>query len=185
MRASSSTPGRAEYLDAAGRVLYRGRGLDGYETPPRVVSARRLAGRSGAPSLWQSTLRYESTVREDSSQPFASGTVRCLLITPGPRPAPDAPCPAARGEPAILLDASCFTHRLTVAVGATPGSRAFAETGFARRPIVLRDGVGILTLAPGESLRTVQIVRNGRTTRVNIDAPPARSQCGWTFERPF
>lgn len=174
---ANAAPGKSfegsgiEFLDASGRLLY-GDDDTGSEPMPtiRVLPARRIAGRPGAPSLWQLTTRY------------GSQRLACLLITSGPRPGRDARCSTLRSATTVLLDASCATHRLAVAIVAKPGSRVFAETGTGRRPIALRNGAGILTLAPGTSLRAVRIIRAGRTTRVALTAPPARSQCGWTFE---
>jgi hypothetical protein len=162
--------GRPEYLDAAGRLLYREEEDSGSEPLPtvRALPARRIAGRAGAPSLWQTTTFY------------GSQRLRCLRITPGPRPGNDAACAATRAAATVLLDAPCTTHRMTVAIAATPGSRASAETGSGRRPIALRSGAGILTLAPGTSLRAVRIVRSGRVKRVAINAAPVRDQCGWS-----
>ncbi len=39
---------------------------------------------------------------------------------------------------------------------------------------------GVLTLARDQGLRSVRLTRAGRTTSVPIDAPPARTQCGWS-----
>ena len=69
---------------------------------------------------------------------------------------------------------------MTVAIAATPGSRASAETGAGRRPIALRNGAGIVTLSPGTSLRAVRIVRKGRVKRIEVNAGPVRDQCGWS-----
>ena len=161
--------GRADYLDAAGEPLYRDEASSSEPAPTlRVLPARRIAGRAGAPSLWQTTTL-------DGSQ-----RVRCLQITPGPRPARDALCTATPTAATVLLDAPCTTHRMTVAIAATPGSRAYAETGSGRRPIALRNGVGIVTLGPGASLRAVRIIRRGRVKRIEVDAGPVRDQCDWS-----
>ena len=92
--------GRVDYLDAAGRLLYRDEASSSGPPPTvRVLPARRIAGRAGAPSLWQTTSVY------------GSQRVRCLQITPGPRPAGDALCTATPSAATVLLDASCTTHR--------------------------------------------------------------------------
>jgi hypothetical protein len=161
--------GRADYLDASGRLLYREED-SGSEPPPtvRTLPARRIAGRAGAPSLWQTTSLY------------GSRRLSCLQITPGSRPGKKALCAAIRTAATVLLDAPCTTHRMTVAIAATVGSQASAETSAGRRPIALRSGAGIVTLGPGTSLRAVRIVRKGRVKRVAINAAPVRSQCGWS-----
>ena len=158
------------YLDATGKVLFRDRPSADDETDTsRTFPARRIAGRAGAPSLWQTTTRFGSQ-RSD-----------CLQLTSGRRPPNDETCATFRSNATVLLEASCATRRLTVAVAVTRGSRVFADTGDGPlRPITLRNGAGITTLAPGRPLRSVRIVRKGTTKRVAIDAPPAGRQCGWT-----
>ena len=81
-------------------------------------------------------------------------------------------------ESALLL-ASCATRRLTVAVALRAGTRVLADTGAAPRSVRLREGLGLLTLAPGARLRSLTFIREGRRQRVRLDAPPAARQCGW------
>ena len=103
-----------------------------------------------------------------------------MTLTAGPRPRRDAECDANRSDMTVLLDASCSTRRLTVAVAVRTGMRVLAEIGTAApRRIGLRNGAGLLTLRPGDALRGLRFVRNGRTTRVALNAPPASRQCGW------
>ena len=160
----------ATYLDAAGRVLHdEPPSARGENDTIRTLPARRIAGRAGAPSLWQTTSRFDSR-RSD-----------CLQLTSGRRPSKDDACTAVRSSATVLLEASCATRHLTLAVAVTPGSRVFADTGAGPPlPITLRNGAGIMTLAPGRPLRSVHVARRGTTTRLPIDAPPAGRQCGWT-----
>ena len=161
---------RIALLDEAGSVLH-----DGHENPtsgPIAVSqtpARRIAGRTGGPSLWQTTARY------------AGRSTRCLALTAGPPPTGSSVCQAFRATASVLLDASCATRRLTIAIATAPGARVLADTGASgSRAVALRDGAGLLTLAPGSALRSLAIARGRSTTRLRLDAPPARRQCGWT-----
>jgi hypothetical protein len=159
---------RLELLAPDGRVLHRedALGSPGGRPEPRRLPAKRLAGQAGKPSLWQSATRY------------GAETLRCLSLTAGPRPGEDE-CDSYRS--AVLLDASCVTHRLTVAVAVRSGMRVLAEVGTAgsRRRVKLRNGAGLLTLRAQDSLRALAFVRNGRTRRVRLNAPPAARQCGW------
>ncbi len=170
---------RLELLDGAGRVLHREDRLAVPSSRPdlRPLPPRRVAGRAGKPSLWQTAMRY------------GDETLRCVTLTAGPRPPADAECDANRSDMTVLLDASCSTRRLTVAVVVRTGMRVRAEVGTAApRRIRLRNGAGLLTLLPGDALRGLRFVRNGRTTRVALNAPPASRQCGWhaaqEVERP-
>ena len=80
----------------------------------------------------------------------------------------------------MLLEASCVTHRLTVAVVAASGTRVRADAGASSaRPLRLRNGVGLLTLPASRPLRALTVTRRGRTRRVQIRAPAAARQCGW------
>jgi hypothetical protein len=168
---------RLELLDAAGIILHvvqeeRGDGIPFEFSDPRVLSARRVAGRVGGPSLWQTTLRGGSETR------------RCLSVTAGPRPSEDDRCQATRSNAAVLLDASCVTHRLTVAVVAAPGTRVRAHVdGAAPRSLRLRNGVGLLTLPASKPLRSLTLTRRGRSQRVQIQAPAGARQCGWNGAR--
>ena len=161
---------RLELLDGAGRILHREDriGIPSGGPDVRPLPARRVAGRAGKPSLWQTATRY------------GDETLRCVTLTAGPRPSADDECDANRSDMTVLLDASCTTRRLTVAVAVRTGMRVRAEVGTAApRRIRLRNGAGLLTLRPGDALRGLRFVRNGRTTRVALHAPPASRQCGW------
>ena len=166
---------RVELVDAAGAVLHEEE--SSADVPfelanPRVLAARRLAGRTGGPSLWQTTVRA------------AGDTRRCLGLTTGPRPSADEPCRVTRSERAVLLNASCVTRRLTVAVVAAPGTRVRADVGAAStRRVRLRNGVGLLTLPASRPLQALTVIRNGRSRRVQIRAPAAGRQCGWEVIR--
>jgi hypothetical protein len=161
---------RRDLLDDAGRLLLR---TDEPRAKPEDVEthaspARRIAGRIGAPSLWEARLRIGTT---------AYG---CLTLTAGPRPPRDAACDTYRDNETVLLDSSCVTHRLTVAVAVRPGTRVVADVGAAApRRLALRDGAGLLTLAPGSPLRSLTFVRKGSARRVAFAAPPGARQCGW------
>jgi hypothetical protein len=90
-----------------------------------------------------------------------------------------------RSGRSVLIDASCTTRRLTVAVAVPAGTRVLASTGGSRiRPIALRRGAGVLALPAGVGLRAMTFVRKGRRTRLRLDAPPASSQCGWRLAPP-
>ena len=162
--------GRVDLLDAAGKVLHSERtNVAALGGTPRLARPRRIAGRVGAPSLWQTRMSY------------ASYRARCLALTAGPPPTQDAACGATRSDGAVLLAASCATRRLTVAIALTAGARVLADTGAATpRRVSLHDGAGLLTLAPGSPLRSLTIIRGRRTRRVRLDAPPGNRQCGWT-----
>lgn len=84
----------------------------------------------------------------------------------GPRPADGDPCDAYRSSRTVLLDASCTTHRLTVAVAVASGMRVLAEIGAAAPGRVrLRNGAGLITLRPGDTLRALRFVRGALTRR--------------------
>lgn len=158
---------RVELLDAAGKILHEAdEKLFGTR---RLVSARRVAGRMGSPSLWRTTLR-------DSD-----GTRRCLALTAGPRPSADDVCQATASSATALLHASCVTRRLTVAVSVRSGTRVLADVGTATpRRLRLRNGVGLLTLPASRPLRALTFIRRGRARRVRLQAPPGARQCGWS-----
>jgi hypothetical protein len=157
-----------DLLDGAGAVLHRER-----TTPDRVGSGgtgvtdrRRIAGRPGRPSLWQTSYR---------------GPYRCVALTTGPRPATGTACQNFRSRSTVLLAVSCATHRLTVAVTPGAGARVLANTGASRpRAIPLRHGAGLLTLPASRPLRSLTYVRRGRSTTVRISAPAGARQCGWS-----
>jgi hypothetical protein len=162
---------RFELLDAAGGVLYtRLASSDQDEfVVPRVGQARRVAGRAGAPSLWQTNVRE------------GTRTKRCLSLTGGLVPAPTQNCQST-GSDAVLLDASCVTHRLSVGIAVRAGTRVVADLGgVTRRTVRLRRRAAVLTLPSGRPLRSLTFIRNGRKRRVEIGAPPAGRQCGWHF----
>jgi len=157
---------RLDLLDASGTVLLRD---DEPSDTLRVGRPRRVAGRAGAPSLWQTNVRSGKL------------TKRCLSLTDA-APGPADNCQAARSDAAMLLDASCATHRLSVAIAVRNGTRVVLATGGStRRPVRLRRGLGLLTLPGGRPLRSVTFIRNGRSRHVEIGAPPAARQCGWRF----
>lgn len=170
---------RIELLDAAGTVLMRGVELGGAEEllelgegSLRFARPRRVAGRSGAPSLWKTTARFEGL------------TGRCFAMTDGAAPTGDARCPYASDDAAILLDASCVPRRLSVAVVTRPGTRAFADVGLPKpRRLRLRNGIGLLTLPAARPLRTLTFIDKGRVRRVRINAPAAARECGWSAAR--
>jgi hypothetical protein len=158
-----------DLLDGAGTVLHRERSTPnrvGSGSAPRATDRRRLAGRPGRPSLWQTTYR---------------GPYRCVALTSGPHPPSGAACQDMRSRSTVLLAAPCATHRLTVAVTPGAGTRVIAVTGGSgSRAIPLRHGAGLLTLASTRSLRSLSFVRRGRATRVRIGAPAGARQCGWS-----
>jgi len=91
----------------------------------------------------------------------------------------------------VLLHASCASHRLTVAVAVSTGSRVLINTGRSRRSLALRRGVGLLTLPSRSPLASLTIVRGPHTRlrgpltrRVAVGAPSGRSQCGWSAALP-
>lgn len=161
--------GRYEYLDAAGTVVHSENQDEGDELVlPRIGAARRLAGREGRPSLWQTNARYGKLVD------------RCLALTDGPAPTPRANCQTSRAAETVLLDASCATKRLSAGIAVRPGTRVVADTGGKfRRAVRLRRGVGVLTLPAGRPLRALTFIRGSRKRRVEIGAPPGARQCGW------
>jgi hypothetical protein len=162
---------RSELLDAAGKVLFDSRDDTSEDvfTVPRVGQARRVAGRAGAPSLWQTNVR-DGTLTE-----------RCLSLTAGPAPGPTENCQST-GSDAVLLAASCVTHRLSVAIAVRAGTRVVADMGGAtRRTVRLRRRMAILTVPGARPLRSLTFIRKGRKRRVQIGAPPAARQCGWHF----
>jgi len=165
-----------ELLDAAGTVLHRVFDLEEGEEEenfkPRLLGAQRVAGRRGAPSLWQTPVRFPQ-----------QSTARCLALTAGPRPPRDGRCATIRSAATVLLHASCASHRLTVAVAVSTGSRVLINTGRSRRSLALRHGAGLLTLASRSPLASLTIVRGTHTRRVAISAPSGRSQCGWSAAR--
>jgi len=162
---------RIDLLDAAGAVLFGGAETDDSlaRLSARLGSPRRVAGRAGNPSLWQTTARFEAF------------TFPCFALTDGPPPVGDDRCQSG-GDTAVLLAASCVTHRLSVAVRARAGTRVLADVGASKpRRLPLRSGTGLLTLPATSPLRALTFVRRGRARRVRIDAPPAARQCGWSF----
>ena len=159
-----------ELLDAGGTVLYREPEEARVDGEPRPGRPRRVAGRVGGPSLWQTRVSFG-----DSAQ-------TCLKLTAGPPPPASEPCATLRRNESLLLDASCTTRRLTVAVAARPRTRVLLDTdGVPPRRLRLRDGAGLLTLRPGTRLRSVAFVRKGRAHSVRLNAPPAARQCGWSL----
>jgi hypothetical protein len=162
---------RVEYLDASGTVLHAEHydASSGDLVKPRFFAPRRIAGRAGGPSLWQSALRA------------GGATLHCLALTSGARPAREDACQTGRVSYSVLVGAACTTHRLTVAVAVAGGTRAFASTGASRaRPIRLRGGAGLLTLPAGSGLRSLTFLRKGHRSRLHVGAPSATRQCGWT-----
>jgi hypothetical protein len=162
---------RIEYLDAAGNSLYHESFAASPEDlkPPKVSPPRRIAGRAGSPSLWQTAVR------------LAAKTEQCLALTDGPKPALGARCETGRTSRSVLLRSDCATHRLTVAVAVAAGTRVFARTSASHvRPIRLRRGVGLLTLPAARGLRSLTFLRDGHRGRVRLDAPPGARQCGWS-----
>jgi len=98
--ASERELARFELLDAAGNVLHR----DNEPVPdddalaePTAGPPRRIAGRAGGPSLWQTKLR------------FSKQRMRCVALTTGRPPADSDNCQTIRGDGAVLLAASCST----------------------------------------------------------------------------
>jgi hypothetical protein len=162
---------RLDLLDGAGRLLHR-EATDGPTVEPasaRVSPPRRLAGRPGRPSLWQTPSR------------LGAGTARCLALTAGPPPASSGECdnPRIAGLTAVL-GTPCTSHRLTIALAAPAGTRVIARLGGGRAVgVPLRRGAGLLTLPSSRGLRGLSVVRHGRTRRVRIDAPAGARQCGW------
>jgi hypothetical protein len=162
---------RLELLNAAGGVLFvDSEGpADDDVTVPRVGAARRVAGRAGAPSMWQTNVRQ------------GTRTKRCLALTAGSAPGPTENCRSS-GSDAVLLDASCVTRRLSVGIAVRAGTRVVADTGSAtRRTVRLRRGIALLTLPGARPLRSLTFIRRGHKRRVAIGAPPAGRQCGWHF----
>ena len=138
--------GRFELLDGAGRVVYSEEtDEDDLEVGfPRVGQPRRVAGRAGRPSLWQTNVRRGKDVD------------RCLSLTDGPAPGPRNNCQASRENRTVLLDASCATKRLSVGIAVLAGTRVFADTGGRfRRPVRLRRGLAVLTLPSSRPLRAL------------------------------
>ena len=176
-----------DLLDAAGNVLTSLRG-DGSEEdpPPRLLGIRRIAGRPGHPSLWQTATDNHS-----------GGIRRCLALTSGPRPQRSERCQTEGSPTAVLVHASCVTHRLTLAVAISDPSaqrgeiqraqsayRVFADVGARRaRAIPLRAGAAVLTLPSTRGLRSVTFVREGKREKIRVDAPRGAAQCGWSAAR--
>lgn len=157
-----------ELLDAGGAVLYREEQTARVRGEPRLGRSRRVAGKVGGPALWQTRVAS----KEDSSI--------CLKLTAGPPPPINELCATLRHKESLLLDASCITRRLTVAVAVRPGTRVLIGTGVAApRRLRLRNGAALLTLRPGTRLRSLAFLRKSRTRRVRLNAPPAAHQCGW------
>jgi len=163
---------RFELLDAAGTVVYddnteAGDGED-FFVLPRVGRARRIAGRAGGPSLWQTNAHYGELVD------------RCLALTQGLPPGPLDNCQTSGQNTTVLLEASCVTKRLSAGFVVRPGTRVFADTGRKlKRPVRLRRGVGVLTLPPGRPLRSLTLIRGKERRHVPIGAPAGAKQCGW------
>jgi hypothetical protein len=162
---------RFELLNAAGEVLF----VDGDDPADddvavlRVGAARRVAGRAGATSMWQTNVR-QGTRNE-----------RCLALTAGAAPGPTENCQSS-GSDAVLLDASCVTGRLSVGIAVRAGTRVVADTGGAtRRRVRLRRGIALLTLSRARPLRSLTFIHRGHKRRIAIGAPPAGRQCGWHF----
>jgi hypothetical protein len=157
-----------ELLDADGAILYRREENASTDSELRPGRSRRVAGRVGGPSLWQT--------------PLTVGSVSCLKLTAGPPPPANEFCAAVRQKESLLLDVSCTTRRLTVAVAVRPGTRVLIDTGVAApRHLRLQNGAGLLTLRPGTRLRTLTFIRKGRTRSVRLNAPPAARQCDWSM----
>ncbi len=170
--AAAATPGPSrlatlELLDAGGRVLSTDDDPPTGRPEPRPGTPRRVLGRAGGPSLWQTSLHVDGESND------------CLALTDGARPAPGAVCEVSRFIESALLQASCATHRLTVAVAVAAGTRVLVDTGAPPRSMRLRAGLGLLTLRPGARLRSLTVVRSGSRRRIRFDAPPATRQCGW------
>ncbi len=163
---------KVDYLDEAGRVLYH-KAPDIFDElsalDSRTFPAGRLSGRPGRPSLWQTASRLEGELS------------RCVTLTDGPAPAPEGPCENRGPGLVALLAASCATRRLTVAVAVPPGARVIARlTGGRTRRLALRRGAGLLTLAPAAGLRSLTMLRPGRSPRaLGVNAPAGAAQCGW------
>jgi hypothetical protein len=160
---------RFELLDAAGTVIYTDdTSSEDDIAMPRVGTARRVAGRADRPSLWQTIAHYGNAVD------------RCLSLTDGPPPTALDDCQTSRYNRTVLLDASCVTKRLSVAIAVRSGIRVVADTGSRyRRAVRLRRGLAVLTLPPGRGLRSLTFIRNGRRDHVEMGAPPGAKQCGW------
>jgi hypothetical protein len=176
--ASVSELERVEPLDATGAILWHGAEIDdgfllGFSGAV-LGSPRRVAGRAGRPSLWQTRGSLLGRVGQ------------CYTLTDGRRPDHGDECENDSDGPTVLLDASCRTHRLTVAVVAPAATRVLADVGTSgRRRLRLRNGRALLTLAPASPLRALTFIRNGRVRRLQISAPPAARQCGWSAVRSF
>jgi hypothetical protein len=164
--AAAATPGprrlaTLELLDAGGRVLSRDDDPPTGRPEPRPATPRRVLGRAGAPSLWQTALHVDRESYE------------CLALTDGARPAAGAVCEVSRVMEFALLQASCATHRLTVAVAVPARTRVVVGTGAQPRNVRLRAGLGLLTLAPSARLRSLGTRRRVRPRRA-ARGPPVR-----------
>jgi len=163
---------KVDYLDEAGRVLYH-KAPDIFDElnalDSRSLPARRLFGRPGRPSLWQTTTRLEGEVSH------------CVTLTDGPAPPHEGRCENRGPGLTALLAASCATRRLTVAVAVAPGARVLARlSGGRTRRLALRQGAALLTLPPAAGLRSLTMLRPGRSPRaLGVDAPAGAAQCGW------
>jgi len=163
---------RIELLDAAGAILWRGAETDddfllGF-SGLRLGTPRRVAGRAQGPSLWQTRGGFGQVVG------------RCYTLTDGSVPGPGADCEDEEDGMLVLLDASCTTQRLTVAVVARPGTRVLADVGASSpRRMRMRFGRALLTLPAAQPLRALTFIRKGRARRLRINAPPGARQCGW------
>ena len=161
---------KVDYLDATGRVLYREPASPVAALGDSVVSGpRRLAGRPGRPSLWQ------------TSYSGGGATSRCLALTGGRAPARDAPCVSREPGLTALLSASCASRRLTVGVTAPAGARVTARLSKGRaRAFTLLAGAGLLTLPSRAGLRSLTIAPRGDRARgLRVRAPSGAGQCGW------
>jgi hypothetical protein len=145
-----------ELRDAAGVRLYgQYEDRDGpYSVGRKPAAARRIAGRAGAPSLWQRPLPHDNPEALPQT---------CLTLTAGPPPAADKPC-TTRDDPTLLLDAPCRTRRLTAAIAVRSGTTVRAEIDSAPpRRVPLRRGIALMTLRPTSTLRALAFTRIGIT----------------------
>ena len=155
-----------DLLDAAGNVVHseRDSASEPADDVTRFTGRRRIAGRAGHPSLWQTTFRT------------AKSRSRCLALTTGQPPSRAGRCQTARSSSSVLLHASCDSRRLTVAVTVAEGTRVRADG----RAIRLRRGAGLLTLSSKRPLDALTFARKGKTSRIRIAAPAGATQCGWS-----
>jgi hypothetical protein len=164
----ASASERLELFDGAGKLLYRdATGED--VAAPRQMPPRRIAGRPGRPSLWRTAVRY------------GSETTRCLTLTGGRRPGSESSCEETIGGVlSAVLGTPCATHQLSVGIVAPAGSRVSARLSGGRvRALALRRGAAMLTVARSVGLRSLKIVRKGRSRTLTVDAPAGARQCGW------